>query len=188
MEEQRREQILSAFETCVVRQGLANTSLADVAAEADLPRPLVRYFVGNRDDMVELLITRMVGRAEAELTGRGSHGGGRTVSDVVDFLFDRVFADSTSNSVVDELWYLAARDDEIRAQLKTVYGKLFRALVKWLREDENVNAHKKDVEAVAFTLLSLVYGDVSFRELGLSGTSRARVRKIAQGLVETLTA
>jgi len=32
--EERREQILKAFETCVVRKGLAKTTLADVADEA----------------------------------------------------------------------------------------------------------------------------------------------------------
>lgn len=188
IEERRREEILAAFEACVIRQGLANTSLADVATEANLPRSLVRYFVGNRDDMVELLIARMVARAQDELTQLGAHGGeAQTVYDVVDFLFDQVFADQTSNAVVGELWYLAERDDEIRAQLETLYARLVRELVKGLGRDARVRATKKDIEAVAFALLSLAYGEVSFRELGMSGTPRKRIRKLAHGLAATLT-
>ena len=188
IEEQRREEILAAFEACVIRQGLANTSLADVAVEAKLPRSLVRYFVGNRDDMVGLLIARMVARAQDELTRLGTHGGeAQSVCDVVDFLFDQVFADQTSNAVVGELWYLAERDNEIRAQLEALYARLVRELVKGLRRDARVRATRKDIEAVAFALLSLAYGEVSFRELGLVGAPRKRIRKLAHGLAATLT-
>lgn len=187
IDKERREEIIAAFEACVVRRGLAATTLSDVATEASLPRSLVRYFVGNRDDMVELLIARMVARAEDELTSPGTKGDdARTVYDVVDFLFDRMFADATSNAVVDELWNLAERDDDTRARLEAVYTKLVRELVKRLRRDPRVNATKRDIEAVAFALMSLAYGEVSFRELGVAGAPRKRVRKLAHGLAATL--
>ena len=187
IEDERREQILSAFEACVMRQGLAKTSLADVAAEAELPRSLVRYFVGNRDDMVELLVSRMIARAENELTRTAEQGPRpRTIYQVVDFLFDSVFTDPTSNGVVGELWYLALRDERIRAQLREVYTRLFRKLVAGLGTMAS-HAPKKDVEAVAFTLLSLAYGEACFYDdLKMKGPPRKRMRKLAHDLVETL--
>ena len=60
---ERREEILQAFETCALRKGLEATTLADVAEEAGLPRPLVRHFMGNRAEMVSGLIERMMQRA-----------------------------------------------------------------------------------------------------------------------------
>ena len=50
-----------------------------------------------------------------------------------------------------------------------------------------MRATHKDLEAVAFALLSLAYGEVSFRELGMAGAARKRVRELAHGLVATLT-
>ena len=51
--EERREQILNAFEVCVGKKGLEGTTLSDVAREAGLPRPLLRHFMGNREEMVQ---------------------------------------------------------------------------------------------------------------------------------------
>ena len=64
--DERRGQILAAFEACVVRDGLAKTTLQKVADEAVLPRSLVRYFIGTRDEMVNVLIDGMMARAERE--------------------------------------------------------------------------------------------------------------------------
>lgn len=188
MDDRRREEILSAFELCVIRQGLARTTLADVAEEAGLPRSLVRYFVGNRDDMVELLIARMVQRAEAELmTLRAEVGDPPGAPAVVDFLFDRVFANETSNAIVGELWYLAERDERIRKRLALAYVAVIHELVSEFSLDARVVAPKREVEAVAFSLLSLAYGEVSFRELGVRAPPRKRVRGLAHALVSTLT-
>ena len=63
---ERREEILVAFEACVARKGLAKTTLVDVAEQAGQPRPLVRYFIGNRDAMVTALIDRLLERGEAQ--------------------------------------------------------------------------------------------------------------------------
>ena len=62
-DEARKEEILEAFERCVIREGITSTTLQKVADEAGLPRSLVRYFVGNRDEMIGLLISRVIGRA-----------------------------------------------------------------------------------------------------------------------------
>lgn len=186
-EDARREQILAAFEACVIRQGLGGTSLADVAEEAALPRSLVRYFVGNRDDMVELLIARMVARADAEVARVAALGPRpETVAEVVDFLFDRVFTDPTSNGVVGELWYLALRDEQVRARLREVYARLLKRLVRGLRGVAH-DAGDEDVEAVAFAVLSLAYGEACFYDdLEMAGPPRERVRRLAHVLADTL--
>lgn len=188
MDETRREQILAAFERCVIRQGLSGTTLADVASEAELPRPLVRYFVGNRGDMVRLLVARMVERAQAELSKLHARPGPRpTAPQLVDFLFDRVFANETSNAIVAELWYLAQRDPQVRDKLRAAYAALVRGLVSELSADPRIVAPRREIEAVAFALLSLAYGEVSFRELGLDGPSHKRVRALAHAMLSPLT-
>ncbi|MFT3921837.1 MAG: hypothetical protein QM778_04825 [Myxococcales bacterium] len=187
VEDQRREEILAAFETCVVRKGLLDTTLQDVATEAGLPRSLVRYFMGNRDDMVGLLIERMVARAESGLLLFQQQRGTLDAPKMVEFLFEAVFADETSNVVVGELWYLAQRDEETRQRLKALYARLAQRLTATLGEDPAVQAPSKDVQGVAFSLLSLAYGEASFRTLGMTTVSRARIKEMALRLVSTLT-
>lgn len=187
IEGQRREEILHAFEVCVVRKGLAETTLSDVATEAGLPRSLARYFVGNRDEMVELLIERIVARAESGLVLFRKQEGGRDARKAVDFLFDKVFADDTSNAVVGELWYVARRDEHTRATLRAVYARLAKELTAALTSDPRVAAPKKEVESVALSLLALAYGEASFRVLGLKEASASKVRGQAHRLVAQLT-
>lgn len=188
IEDQRREEILRAFEACVIRKGLPETTLQDVAAEAGVPRSLGRYFVGNRDDMVELLIERMVARAESSLLLFQKQEGALNSRKAVDFLFDKVFADDTSNAVVGELWYVARRDEHTRVTLRAVYARLAKELTAVLRADPRVAASKKEVEGVAFSLLALAYGEASFRVLGVKDVSSSRVREQAYRLVAKLTA
>lgn len=187
IENQRREEILRAFEVCVIRKGLAETTLSDVAEEAGLPRSLARYFVGNRDEMIELLIERMVARAEASLALFQTQEGAPDVRKAVDFLFDKVFADDTSNAVVGELWFVARRDAQTRATLRSVYGRLAKEFTAVLSKDPRVGAPKKNVESAAFALLALAYGEASFRVLGLKDVSASRVRDQAHRLVALLT-
>jgi len=52
----RVEEILEAFEFCVIEKGLDKTTLVDIAERSGLPRSLVRHFIGNRADLEAKLI------------------------------------------------------------------------------------------------------------------------------------
>ena len=114
--DQRREEILTAFEACVVRNGIDNTTLDDVAKEAGQPRSLVRYFVGNRAELVSLLIDRVLQRSEQQL--KRLHTQGNDVREnLVDFLLGDLFSEPITGKLIAELWHLSVRSDPIRARL-----------------------------------------------------------------------
>ena len=50
VKEERREQILTAYEQCVARYGVEGATLDKVAEEAGLARPLIRHNIGNREE------------------------------------------------------------------------------------------------------------------------------------------
>lgn len=52
---QRSEEILDAYMTCVARFGLEGATQERVAAEAGVKRPLLRHYLGNRDQMIVAL-------------------------------------------------------------------------------------------------------------------------------------
>ncbi len=187
IEDERKEQILKAFEACVIRHGLAKTTLQKVADEAGLPRSLVRYFVGNRDSMVDLLIARMIDRGEAILADAQAAGKANTLDDLLDKMFSETFSDETSNNVVGELWYLAERDVTIRSRLADMYGRITDALVAQMTT-EKLGRGMAEREDVAHALLSLAYGEASFIAVGLAKPNSISTRRLADALVRELAA
>ncbi|CDO58345.1 hypothetical protein BN1012_Phect131 [Candidatus Phaeomarinobacter ectocarpi] len=185
MGDERREQILEAFEKCVIRKGVAKTTLSDVAKESDLPRSLVRYFVGNRADMVDLLINRMIERAEDGLAHLRPKSRPQTTQDFVDFLFENTFANDLSNNVVGELWYMSERDESIRKRLAAMYGRVIHLMVAQMEAD-GIGSSAGQRRDAANIILSLVYGQASFRELGMPGMAGKAAHTHALTIIDTL--
>lgn len=187
MGDERREQILAAFEACVMRKGLAKTTLTDVAAQSGLPRSLVRYFVGNRADMVDLLIDRMIERAEDGVARLRPKSRAMTTHDLVDVLFTNTFTNDVTNTVVNELWYLAERDDEMRDRLRAMYDRITRMLSTQMEKD-GLGGSPQARRDAAYAILSLTYGNEAFQFLGLSGGKRAAALAAARSLLDTMAA
>ncbi|MFC3119784.1 TetR/AcrR family transcriptional regulator [Jhaorihella thermophila] len=67
LKDQRSGQILDAYLTCVARFGLEGATQERIAAEAGVKRPLLRHYLGNREDMIAALATHVIA-AFAEVT------------------------------------------------------------------------------------------------------------------------
>ncbi len=53
LEEERIPQILDAFEQCIMKYGIAETSLARVAQEAKISRTTIHHYIGGRQDLIK---------------------------------------------------------------------------------------------------------------------------------------
>ena len=53
LDQKRVPQILDAFEQCIMRYGLADTSLEKVAAEAKISRTTIHHYLGGRKDLIK---------------------------------------------------------------------------------------------------------------------------------------
>lgn len=62
--EKRQEEILQAYERCIAKFGVYGATLAAVAKEAKISRPLVRHHVGNQEDLLEQAVQRFVLRTK----------------------------------------------------------------------------------------------------------------------------
>jgi AcrR family transcriptional regulator len=184
MTEARRDQILTAFEACVVRKGLAQTTLADVAEEAGQPRPLVRHFIGNRDAMVTCLIERLLERGEAQMDRALSVSRQVSPDAMVELLFDEIFADSTSNMIIMELWHLSLRDEALRSRLGALYQKVVFEIGALIAKDAAAEQQDQAFDG-AYSAVSLALGSAFFRHLGLQARSPGRVRANAAALVNS---
>ncbi len=180
--DERREQILAAFEACVVRKGLAEVTLADVAEEAAQPRSLVRYFIGNRDEMVTCLIDRLLLRGDAQLSAVLGAGSVVSAAEVAPLLFDRIFADHVTNVVMMELWHLSIRDEALRERLAAIYRRLVVEVSDKLALDGSAADSAPAFDA-AFTAISLAFGTAFFAHLGLVPNDFGRIRTNVNSIV-----
>ena len=69
VKEERQAEILAAFSRCIAKYGLAGSSLEKVAEESGIKRPLIRHFVGNRDNLLQLLEEQVTQECKQELEG-----------------------------------------------------------------------------------------------------------------------
>ncbi len=175
---ERSEQILEAMIRCLDRTGLAAMTLNDVANEAGLPRPLVRHFMGNRSDMIDALIAHVVELAEAQFQTFIAGAETPSTEQLIGFLNGGLFSDQGINAVMNELWYLAVRDENIRSKLQRIYARVLDALEKQIIA-EGITKNKSQARDLAYTLMSLAYGDASYRGIGVIPTDPKAVLKAA---------
>ncbi|TLP58525.1 TetR/AcrR family transcriptional regulator [Parasedimentitalea maritima] len=60
LKDQRSVEILDAYLTCVARFGLEGATQERIAEQAGVKRPLLRHYLGNRDQMVAALCAHVV--------------------------------------------------------------------------------------------------------------------------------
>lgn len=174
--EERREEILAAFERCIVKKGFAKTTLADVAEEAGQPRPLVRHFIGNRADMVSALVDRLLERAEAQLSRSPA---GSNAQHTADLILEAAFANPTTNALIMELWYLALRDEPLRKRLAALYEGLILEVAALGGADEKAGMGREH----AFAVVSMAFGAAFFQHLGVLPANIEAVRSVAANIL-----
>ena len=86
----RTEELLDAFVRCVARFGLDGSTLERISEEAGVGRPLLRHYLGNREEMVELLLAHVLERF-ARMTDEliALLPSGNRVSALMDILFSQ---------------------------------------------------------------------------------------------------
>jgi AcrR family transcriptional regulator len=152
---------MAAFERCVVRNGLQATTLEEVAKEAELPRSLVRHFVGNRDDMVAALGERFLRRVEALWRGMMS----RPMDELLEFLVKEGFVGGGVGRLASELRYERHFDENAEARFTGVFRQAEQFMDRFLKENGfTVRAERREK---GFVLLALAYGTQSMIAFGL---------------------
>jgi AcrR family transcriptional regulator len=177
--DQRTAQILDAFEACVVRNGLDGTTLEDVAKEAGQPRSLVRYFAGNRAEMVSLLIDRMVERSTAKLHGLSDldEGHGLPALLLGDFFYDPV-----TNAVMAELWHLAMRSAPLRERLSGVYRGVLDDLAARVTPP-GCGEPEEALRDATYAVFAMGLGALVLRQFGVAANDPAALVQLAGRLL-----
>jgi AcrR family transcriptional regulator len=179
---ERREEILQAFETCALRKGLEATTLADVAEEAGLPRPLVRHFMGNRADMVSGLIERMMLRASDAIEQAIAAAGDQQEEDLLHVVLHTAFVDPITNRLMIQLWQQSWTDESLRTQLEGVY----RRCVEQIRDRLYPNATRSAFDS-AYALAAMALGNAVFNQFNVRPSNEAALVRAGRVVAELPT-
>lgn len=183
--EERREEILAAFERCIGRYGL-DVPLERIAEEAGVQRSLIRHYLGNRDEVVEQMIARIAEdypqRIAAQLTPALEQG----AAGLLDLFFgESAIAlewDEVIHAVVSGAHGRHAQAKRRLAQMCVVIIERTAAALAQLYPQ----APEEACYETAYAILCLTYANEDLRWLGLDLRHSAMARSQAEHLISAL--
>jgi AcrR family transcriptional regulator len=183
---ERTEEILQAFQRCVARYGLEGSTLERIAEESGLQRSLVRHFVGNREDLVQLLAKRVIEQSEQQWASFIDYLPEQNVVEhLLDGLFNQPNSDAEFVLVIESLIFAAGREPHLKQKMQNWMQKFTDDINNILRRDFP-NADSEALNAVCFGLISLYFNLDSLAPLGMEHIYRQSAREAAKRLVSTL--
>lgn len=185
--EERRQEILDAFERCIAQYGLEGSSLEQIADEAGVKRSIIRHYVGNRDALVEALVERVtksyLAQVEREFADVAPE---RMVSAILDSLF---LADSSYDPneriVIDVLLTTKERYPRAKQLLRAMFEQLIDAFSQELQR-AYPHASAEHCHHVAYTIWCISSTNDSLMWLGLPPNLGSSARSHAAALVQSL--
>jgi AcrR family transcriptional regulator len=164
IKDQRKEEILTAYEVCIGKYGVEGATLNKVAEEANIARPLLRHNVGNRDELLKQALDRFVSNSLNEMKEAYTYFKGNPEG-LFQSLFEReisledenrvmiasafIIASQTNSTVKDRVHkWLSQYRDEFNSYFISEYPKL----------DSEATSHVTDgIMGIYFNVHSLVH-------------------------------
>jgi AcrR family transcriptional regulator len=185
---ERQDAILDATERCIARYGLQGTTLNNIASEAGINRGLIHHYVGNREDIVQLLVERLLRKYQASFKNyAATQLESNRVDVIIDYYFDAWFEMAPEDdALVLELLTENERDPHIHKLLLNLYNGFENLIARELAE-LYPKADDKQLHSVSYSLMVLAFGHATITWLGLPKAKQADVRSIAANLVQSLS-
>ncbi len=185
--DERSEEILDAFERCVIRFGIDGTSLEQIADEANMKRSILRHYIGNRDALVDALVERVTQRFRQEVSrGLASIPSQASSVALLDFLFTPTDpSNGNDRIVIDVLITAKGRFPNAKRLLIEMFESWINELAEILQHYYS-NATADRCRAVAYSILSMTLMNDSFLWLGLDQQHEKGARLCAEALLQTL--
>jgi len=184
---ERIDEILQAFQRCILQYGLAGSSLELIATEAGMQRSLVRHFAGTRNKLIGLLASSIIEETDEQwrqfkeaLPRRGAIGW------LLEGLFSPQRDTNDKQIILSTLTHESGNNPALRAMLEG-WIEQFLGDLKEILKQEYPNASPEDLSAVSFGVCSLYINlDSMATPLELEHKFRADAFRAAEQLISTL--
>ena len=168
---ERREDILNAFEQCILERGIEGTSFQHIAQVLGMDRKMVSHYFGNREALVDAMTQRIIDTFDTykneALTQLEEAA---TVGDLVE-IFHAHQQNSTERTEIlwAEISAYAMRSQTVRDRLRRSYDKMFQAVGEVL-EREYPDVPKHQLQTAAYTVTILIDRSPMLEWLGIEGS------------------
>ncbi len=182
---ERTEQILDAFERSVIKHGIEASSLEKVAQEAGVKRPIIRHYIGNREQLILALAERVVGRFKLEAYTMIEDLGDTDRLEKLILKLTTEHRDDVADSVLiyENLVHVGMQLEPIRVMIASWTEEFISIIENELRADyPNASGHHE----VACGLVAIHYNHVSLKGLQLKPSIEKGAELAARRLVASL--
>lgn len=185
--EKRTSEILDAFERCVARFGLEGSSLERIAEEAGMKRSILRHYVGNRDDLIVALTSRVVTKYSRQLDDFANSitPAGR-IDQLLQFMLpDRTQSTTESIVVIESLIAASEHNEEIRAAMSSYVDKVVAMVAEQLTL-EFTQRQRKECWDAAYGVVCIWFNQESLGPLSLAPKYVKAARSSMRVLIQSL--
>ncbi|MCP4363627.1 MAG: TetR/AcrR family transcriptional regulator, partial [Chloroflexi bacterium] len=154
---ERREQILDAFEVCIRQCGLEGSSLEKVAQEAGVKRSIIRHYIGNRSDLIAAAVDRIINTYQQDLAAAVQNlPQNQLMPELLDYLF--CYEEGGERSHYDilttALWAAHERDPNTHQLLLNLYQE-FETLIFQALTHAYPHSPQSQRQGIAFSIMCL---------------------------------
>lgn len=187
--EQRHEDILDAFERCLIKYGLEESTLERVAQEAGKSRNIIRHYIGNREDLIAAFVERILFRikqASAEILANTPKQ--KLIPNVLDFLFEERSTNAPPDlgeRMLGGMWHIREQSPKIQQALLNFYQEFENILTGGLRQLYPAVSVKKCQE-VAYSIICLAETNWVLGSVGVDVSHTRMARRSAECLLQAL--
>ena len=187
--EQRHEDILDAFERCLIKYGLEESTLERVAQEAGKSRNIIRHYIGNREDLIAAFVDRILSRIkQVAIDILESTPKNKLVPKVLDFLFqERTTEDppDLGERMLAGMWHIREQSPKVQQALLNFYQEFEKVLTDGLvRLYPDVPAKK--CQEVAYSIICLAETNWVLGSVGVDVSHTRMARRSAEYLLQVL--
>jgi len=186
LKQQRKEEILHAYETCIALYGVEGATLQKIAETAGIARPLLRHYVGNNDELLNQAVDRFLVRSDAQMN-QFMDLNLQQPDELIDILLDYGQAEGQANDVTIALALMIA--SQTRPALKLKMNQWFNQVSHGfdiLLTRMHPQAEVSQVKAISAGILGIYFNVDSLLPLGHFTAYREHARQAMQQLLLTL--
>lgn len=183
---ERREDILDAFEHCILEWGIEGSSFQQIAQVLGMDRNIISHYFGNRETLVDAMTQRIVddydSRMKEALANLEQSAG---VMELVEAFYGEKNSTERTEILWAEILAYATRSETVRNRLRQSYDKMFSTVGEILKR-EYPNVPRKQLQTAVYTVATLLDRSPMFEWIGVKGSpiksAKAAIEKVLESL------
>ena len=183
---ERREDILDAFEQCILERGIEGTSFQHIAQVLGMDRKMISHYFGNRETLVDAMTQRIVDNYDAHMNeALANLEQSAGIMELVEAFYNQKITSEQTEILWAEISAYATRSETVHNRLRQSYDKLFWSVSEVLKR-EYPHVPKKQFQTAVYTIATLLDRSSTFEWLGIQGAPIQSAKAAIATVLESL--